>query len=115
MLDPVAHRAFVQAGQARDVAPGVFGGDAASGLADDDGDLAFVIQLLGFRWAQQGFAMAHERTRKAREHAGVGGRRAAVLVFLVALAVVHAHADDFFWRRNRRQQPHFVQLVRGGK
>src|SRR5437870_5054212 len=42
---PVAHRAVVVAGVARDVLPGFFLGDAPPGLSDDDRDLALVVEV----------------------------------------------------------------------
>ena len=48
ILLPIAGRDVVAAGVAEDVVEGVFLGGVLAGLADDDGELAFVIDLRAF-------------------------------------------------------------------
>ena len=71
---------------------------------DHDRDLAFVVELSRLGRTQQVRAVPDERPRKAREHARVLRRRGAVLVFLVAVAVVDADADDLLRHGNGRQE-----------
>src|SRR5688572_9104834 len=63
-------------------------------------NLALVVELLAFRWAQQRLLMAGEGARETDEEGGVGGGGLPVLVFFVAVRVVHADADDLLRSRN---------------
>ena len=49
-------------------------GDVAAGLADNDDDLTFVIELCGHRGTNDGFAVADKGSREADEQGRICGR-----------------------------------------
>ena len=97
MAHPVADGAFVGEGQGGDVVIGGGLRDAAAGFADDDHDLAFVIQLVAFGRADQGLACGGETAGKAGEQRHEGRGVGAVFVFGVAVGEVDTDTEDFFW------------------
>ena len=82
-------------------------------LADHEHDLAFVVELVGFRRIHDRLEMADEAARRAHEDARVLRRFGAVLVLRVAVAVVDADADDLLGIRDRRQVADLVERDRG--
>src|SRR5215472_1060205 len=110
---PISERAFVHAGQACDVPQRSRRRDAASRLADDDGDFSLVVELRGLRWPEQRSSVADERVRRAHEDAGVSRPLGAVSVFLVAVAVVDSNADDFLRRHDGRQKSDLAERIVG--
>ena len=63
--------------------------------ADDEGDLAFIIQLVGLRRANEWLVVARERRGEADEQGRVGRRLLPILVFFIAIWKVDTNADDF--------------------
>ena len=112
MAGPVAQRALVEAGEARDVLRRTVLRDAAAALADDDRALALVIELRRFRRAVDRLAMADERARRAQEDVGIF-RHVEIGVFGIAVGIIDADADDFLRRRNGRQERHRVERMVG--
>ena len=76
--------------------------DVPAGLADDQHQLALIIELRRGARAHQRRVVADKGARRAHEHARIFRRVLAVLVFGVAVRVVDADADDLFRRRDRR-------------
>ena len=70
--------------------------DAPPTCADDDGDLALVIQLLGLWRAGQGHAVTYKAARETGEEGHVGRGLFPVFIFGVAVGEIDADADDFF-------------------
>src|SRR5204863_927683 len=93
---PLARGAFVAQRIAGDVLVRLFLRNSAPRLADHQRDLAFVVELLRYARAYQGFARTDERVGRTEKHARVLRRFAAVFVFLIAVGVVHADTKDFF-------------------
>jgi len=86
------------------VLPGIGLADAAAGAADDDGDLALVVQPLRFGRTRNLAQMADLRVRHAQEqHRLLGG---ALAHLLHVLAVVQPGTPDLPRRRNHRQPGH---------
>ncbi|MNT48916.1 hypothetical protein D3C72_1857280 [compost metagenome] len=71
-------------------------GNAPAALADDDDDLALVVELRAFGRADQRLLMPGEGARETDEQRRVGGCRLAVPVLFVAIREVDADADDLF-------------------
>ena len=69
-------------------------GDAPAGAADDDHDLALVVELVALRGPHEILAVADQRLGEAHEHARAVGGGLAVAVLGVAAAVVDADAED---------------------
>jgi hypothetical protein len=67
MADPIADRAFIAQGQRSNVIVGIFARYPAPTLADHDGNLAFIIELLAFRRPYQGLFVAGKTAGKADE------------------------------------------------
>ena len=95
------------------MAAGLRLGDAPPAAPDDHDDFPLVVQLLGFRRAQNGLQVPGEGFPGAHENAGMGRRGSGVLVLLVAVAVVDADADDLLRIRHRRQPSDVLQLMGG--
>ncbi len=74
-----------------------------AGLADDQDQFALVIELRRGTRPDQRHPVADKGTWRAHEHAGIFRGVLAILVFGVAVRVIHADADDLFRRRDRRQ------------
>ena len=70
--------------------------NATSPFANDNGDFALIIELMAFRWPDQRAVMACEGSRKPDEQRRVAGCCLPILVFLIAVGEVDAHADDLF-------------------
>ena len=96
VADPVAQRALVQQGEARDMFERVAFGNPVAGFADDDCDLAFVVELCRLRGAPQRGVVAGERIDRAHEQTRPLRFVGAVLVLCVTVRVVHADAGDLF-------------------
>src|SRR5690606_39804521 len=88
---------------------GVLFGDAPARLADDEHDLAFVVELLRLERAQDRRAMADETLARSHEHARVTRGFLLVLVFRVAVTVVDADADYLAVIGQSRQPPYGVR------
>ena len=76
--------------------------------ADHHRDLAFVIELFGDFRTHQVLPRADERVRRPVEHARIF-RRVGDIIILRAIGVIDTDAEDFFRRRQRRQQFDFSQ------
>src|SRR3954453_19387740 len=76
-------------------------GDASSTLADDDDDLALIVQLRRFRRPHQRRVVADEGAGEADEQRRVRRRGLAGLVLFVAVREVYPAANDLFRRRPR--------------
>src|SRR5581483_6365144 len=99
---PVPDRGVIEAGVAGHVPQGVLARDVASSGADDDGQLALVVQVAGDTGPQDGLPMADDAAGHAQEDAGVSS--AAYLAGLLRVVfVVHADAEDAPRVRYRRQ------------
>jgi len=93
VADPVADRALVAEGETGYVAAGILDGDAAPRLADDDDDLAFVVELRRFGRTDEIAVVAGEAVGPARKDAGVGGV-GLVDVLRGPAFVVDTYAED---------------------
>jgi hypothetical protein len=71
---PVPHAALVDDGVAGDVAQGVGLGDVATALADDDAQLALIVELLGHGGRLQRRVVAGEGVDPAREQGRLLGQ-----------------------------------------
>src|SRR5690606_23429931 len=123
----IAHAAVVEARVARDVLHGPLARHAPALLADDDGELAFVVELDRFARPHDRLQMADEAVREAHEDHGILGPLAAHL--LDVRQVVDADAEEFRGRigdrgaeadvgereirRKALQAPQQVQRARG--
>ena len=106
---PVPNRTFVHDRCAGDVLVRVSLRNTSPGFADDQHDLAFVIELVRFWRVQYRLLVTDQRFAAAHEHARVLGQGAAVLVLRIPVRVVHADADDLFRVRDHRQKFEAVQ------
>jgi hypothetical protein len=71
--------------------------------ADHDGDLAFVVELLGNLRPHQLLARADHGVRRAIEHARIF-RIVGDIIVGAAIGIIDADAEDLFRRQERRQQ-----------
>src|SRR5690606_556783 len=108
---PVSDRAFVTERQAGDMFEGAFARDAAAFLADNDDDLAFIVELWAFGRTQDRLFVTDERVRRAAKEARVFLLFGIVLVLGVAVGAVHADADDFLRRTDGRQECDIFQRM----
>src|SRR6185312_1574552 len=93
MPQPVANRPLVGAAIAEDVGQRALRRDTAPSLADDDHDLALIIELRRFPRPDERLTRRSEGGMGAHEDAGIFGPLATVLVLLVALRVIHPDAE----------------------
>ena len=105
---PIADGAFVAQRQAGDHGERAVLGHVLAVAADDDRDLAFVVELLGDFRPHQILPRSDQRIRRAIEHARIF-RSVGDVIVRPAVGVVDADAEDFFRRRERRQQLDFVK------
>jgi hypothetical protein len=77
---------------------GVGLGDAAAGAADDDGDLALVVDLVRLRRHDNGLVMADLRTGHPQEQRGFP--RGGAVGLAAMCFIVQAHAQDLAGVRN---------------
>ena len=96
MAHPVADGAFIAEGKPSKLRQRLALGNAPAALANDDDDLALIIQLRRFRRADHGLAMPGKGPRKADEQRHVRRHLLPVFVLRVAVWKVHPDADDFF-------------------
>ena len=73
-------------------------------LADHKDDLALIIELRRFRWTDQLRAVPNEGSRRTKEQARIFGQLRIVFVFVVAVGVVDADAENLLGRHHRWQQ-----------
>src|SRR6185503_20533703 len=76
----VAHAAVVEAAVTRDMVEGAFAGHAPRALADDDRELAFIVELLGLARREQRPAVSDNAIAEADEDHGTLGALAAHLL-----------------------------------
>ena len=76
-------------------------GDASTPCANDDGNLAFVIQLRGFGRACQGGQVPDKRPGEPGKQRHVWRGVLPVFVFGIAVREINADTDDFFRGRDR--------------
>ena len=100
---PVTQGALVHDGQPGHMVHGLCFRNPVSGLADDQHNFPFIIQLGGFRWPPQWLAMAGKGIDGAHEQARPFRLSRVVLVFGVAVGVIDANAGYFFRREHRWQ------------
>src|SRR5215471_16691108 len=98
----VPDRAVVEAGIAEDVAHCVALGNVAAWLADNQGELAFVIKVAGNFRAHHRLVVRHERVYEPQKDRGVLGRRATGLGGVST--IIAASADYLVGISDRRQQ-----------
>ena len=79
----------------------------ASG-ADDNRDLAFIIQLFGFRRPDQIIIMPDECRRKANEQRRVRRCRLSILIFRIAVREIDPDTDDLGGGFQRCVQRYFI-------
>ena len=79
-------------------------------LTDDDGKLAFVIQLLRAPWPDEGLAMPHEGRGKSYEDHG--NRRLFHTAFGGMVDIVQAQTNDLVRMRNRGQIDELIEKAR---
>ena len=99
---PVANAAVIIAGIAGDVAQRRLARNAAAGLADDHGHLAFIIETLGFQRPDHRLAAADLAVGEASEDHRMRRRGMAALGQM--RGVIDADAEDLVRIGNRRQQ-----------
>ena len=87
----------------------MLGLDVAAGLADDDGKLAFEVEIVGYRRPHHLAVVADQRVGEADEHARLLRQFAAGLGGVGA--VIDAGAENFFRLRNHRQEFHVGELA----
>src|SRR3546814_8851296 len=104
---PVAHAALVVAGIPGDVVERLLFGDAPAALADDDGDLALVVELLRLAGREHRLLVRRLRIGEAGEDGRVLGLRMAA--FQPVRLVVQADAEDFL-RVGNRSEEHTSEL-----
>ena len=89
----IARRHIVNDGVAEDVTLPVRGGDAATSLPDDKGELGFVIRNLGHFWKNNIVAGADDGGRElVKDSRDVGDFRARLDG---VVAIIQPHADQF--------------------
>src|SRR5688572_25280894 len=88
----VAHTTVVEAAVARDVVERALAGHASGAFADDDGELAFEVELLGLARREQRLPVPHDAVAEADENHGTLGALAAHL--LDVRHVVDANAEQ---------------------
>src|SRR5690606_8169531 len=113
MVLPVAHRAVVVARVSGHVLEGLLGADVSSGPADDDGQLALVIEFGGDLGPDNGVARGHLAGGKAGKDGGMlfyGSSGFKAVGF-----VVEAYADDFARVGNDGKQMDFMRGKPGGQ
>src|ERR1700730_16597375 len=104
----VSHRAIDQDRIAGDVVEGVFGRDVTPALADDQRQLAFIIEIIRYAWADHGAVMADQRVGEADEHARLLRQFAAYLRRMGA--VLGARAEEFSRLRDHTQEFYVGEL-----
>ena len=112
VLLPVTHRTVIVAGITGHVVERILFGNAPAFLADDDGQLAFIIELVGFE-------RLDERCAVTDLAAGIAGkkdrvRRHRAAGFFHVGVIVQAHADDLVRVRNGRCKGDGVKGVISG-
>ena len=107
----IAHRAVDQDRIAGDVVEGVFGRDVTPAFADDQRQLAFIIEIVRYTGADHGAVVADQRVGEADEHARLLRQFAADLRRMGA--VIDAGAEDFFRARDHRSEFHVGELAVG--
>ncbi len=100
MAHPVADRAFIAQRKCRYVIERILFRNTPPALADDDGYLAFIIELRAFRRTHQRALMPGEGAGKPDEERGIGRRSLPILVFLVSIWKIDTDTDDLSRRRN---------------
>src|SRR5581483_302542 len=108
---PVPDRGVIEAGVAGHVPQGVLARDVAPGGADDNGQLALVVQVAGDARAKDGLPVTDDAAGHAQEDAGVGG--AAYLAGLLRVVlVVNADAENsprvWDWRQQLEVRQRYV-------
>src|SRR5215469_2376606 len=111
MPQPIAYRSLVGATIAGDVSQRALLRDAAPPLADDDHDLALVVELQRFPGANDRLARRGEGGVRAHEDTGVFRPLAPILVLFVPLRVVDADAEITRAAARRTEQLHLPGRV----
>ena len=94
--DPVAQCALVHNTQTGNMVVGIFLGDTPAPFSDNQHNLPFIIQLVGFWRAQEGLLVPGQGIGRAHKQTGEFRLRGTILVLRIAVGVVHADTGDFF-------------------
>jgi hypothetical protein len=97
---PVADRAFVAERECGDVIERRGLGNTPAALADDNDDLALVVELQAFGRTDPRLLMPGERAREANEQRRIGGSCLPFPILFVAVGKIDADANDLFGRRD---------------
>src|SRR5690606_13602155 len=68
--------------------------DVASTIANHEGDLSFIVQLLGRDGSHDWGVVAHEGTREPNEQGRIYRRRRCIAVFYRSVGVIDTNAYD---------------------
>ena len=108
MPGPITDRPLIADGQRGNVIISSSFGDPPAALANDDRDLALVIQFMAFRRPDQRPVMAGETAGKAWKQRHVFGRVRAVFIFSIAVGKIDPNTQN----PRRVGQHHFEKIVR---
>lgn len=92
-----------------DVRHGVFGLDATSCLANNDGELDFEVQFRSLRWLDQGVAGGADGSRKLAEDHRLNRNRHVLLRAVVG--IVHTHTEDLLPAQARVQECAHTEML----
>jgi hypothetical protein len=93
---------------------GLVFGNAAATLADDNDNFTLVVQLNGFRRAQNGAVVSRQGIRCAHKQGGKFGFCTTVFVFGVSICIVHTDTGNFFGLLDRWQPGNLFGAVVNG-